>query len=85
MYVYKMSIYILNVWFPSWWNYLVRIRRCGLIKGSVFLGVDHSQQLSLSLSAFCLYIGCTLSATAPVPDLPACSQAPFHDGHRFTL
>lgn len=39
----------------------------------------------LSLSAFCLYIGCTPSATAPVPDLPACSQAPFHDGHRFTL
>jgi hypothetical protein len=42
-------------------------------------------QLVLSPSALCLWIRCNLSATAPVPSLPACLHAPCHDAHRVIV
>jgi hypothetical protein len=81
---------------PSHWNYLRRIRRCGLVGVVVFLleevrhwvWVVRFQKPTLgpgSLSACSLWIRCKLSVTAPLPLLLACCCVPCHDAHGLTL
>jgi hypothetical protein len=58
-----------------WWRSCVS--ESGL---SSFKNPHHSQMI---FSASCWWIKYKLSATAPVPPLPACCHALIHDGHRL--
>jgi hypothetical protein len=66
---------------PSWWTYLERIRRCGLVRGGASLGVGFEVSkihaiLVSSLSASNLQIRCKLSAYCSSA-MPACLPACF--------
>ena len=43
----------------SWWNYLERIRRCGLVRGGVSLGdvLEVSKDSQCAPLALCLVVG----------------------------
>jgi hypothetical protein len=76
----------------SWWNYLGRIRRGGIVRGGILLeGEFEASKTHATLSiSFCLwpmgqdvaltYLSSTLSAK-----LPACCQSSNHDDNRLTL